>query len=226
MAKKSVLELFVPFDQLALSEGILMTDKSATKLIYTDFDSGSEVIVEGEGFKVKSGKVIAGVVEDLTILNSQGKVAMEFSGLEISAKSMPQPVPIALLSGVLNLGLTQSNIIIGSKKDDVIEAHAGKDEIRGGKGDDFLDGGQGKDVLIGGSGEDQFHFTVGSGKDTIMDFDADGSDGHQDLLDADPVAIISKTTVNGNAVLDFGNGDTLTLIGVKASEIDGSDFVA
>ncbi len=46
------------------------------------------------------------------------------------------------------------------------------DVVRGEAGDDRLDGGGDNDLLYGGTGSDIFVFTPGSGRDKIMDFEA------------------------------------------------------
>lgn len=225
MAKKSVITLSVPLEQIGLSGSILMSDQSSKQVIFTDFEDGGTVILDGEGFKVKSGKITAGTVEDVTVINAQGKEVLELNGIHLDVKPIPQQVPASLIGAVIELPFMQSNIIIGSKKSDDISGAAGADIIKAGRGDDFVDGGIGKDALWGNGGSDVFTFAEGYGKDRIMDFDADGGDGSQDLLSATFADIISKTTVNGNAVLDFDNGDILTIIGVKAKDIDATDFV-
>ena len=41
--------------------------------------------------------------------------------------------------------------------------------MNGGDGDDVLFGGQGTDYLVGGKGADTYVFSLGEGKDTIID---------------------------------------------------------
>ena len=225
MAKKSVLSITKPLDQIRLGDGIFMTEQSKTTLLFTDLENGNLIILEGEGFKVKAGKVTAGTVEDMFIMNAQGKLVLEFTGMDVLAKPLPQELPTAFVNALLESGLSKSNIINGSKLSDELQGYAGKDIIKGNRGDDILDGMTGRDQLFGGAGEDFFRFAEGYGKDSIMDFDADGSDGRQDLIIADYAAVLSEKTVKGNTVLDFGDGDVLTIMGVRAKDIDATDFV-
>lgn len=224
MAKRSILELTIPLDDIELSGALYMTDQSNNRIIFTDFQYGGSFMLEGHGFDVKSGKITAGIVEDLTIFDPQGKQALEFQGIDLSVKPLPQNLPLALVTALLQLGLEQSNVMTGSKKDDMMSGQTGNDVMKGAGGADELDGGIGKDVLWGNGGFDTFDFDTGYGKDKIMDFDADPSGGGQDLISAVFLNIVSKTKDHGNTVIDFGNGDVLTLVGVKAQDIDATDF--
>lgn len=224
MAKRSVLELSVPLDDIELSGALYMTDQSNNRIIFTDFQYGGSFMLEGHGFDVKSGKITAGTVEDLIIFDPQGKQVLEFQGIDLSVKPIPQNTPLVLVSALLELGLLQSNIMTGSSKDDDMNGQNGADVMKGAGGADELDGGLGKDVLWGNGGFDTFDFGTGYGKDKIMDFDADPDGGGQDLISAVFLNIVSKSGDHGNTVLDFGNGDVLTLVGVKAQDIDATDF--
>lgn len=224
MAKRSVLELSIPLDDIELSGALYMTDQSNNRIIFTDFLYGGSFMLEGHGFDVKSGKIKAGVIEDLTIFDPQGKQALEFRGIDLSIKPVPQNTPLTLVSALLELGLLQSNVMTGSKRDDDMNGQNGSDVMKGAGGADELDGGLGKDVLWGNGGFDIFDFGTGYGKDKIMDFDADPGDGGQDLISAEFLNIVSKSKDHGNTVLDFGSGDVLTLVGVKAQDIDATDF--
>jgi len=122
------------------------------------------------------------------------------------------------------------DLLIGGVGNDTIIGFGGHDTLIGGVGDQLLDGngssdlivaGQGNDTIIGGGSHDTFVFGSGGGRDVVMDF-------HQgDILQiqqninglnvstaADLASHISSDG-HGNAVLDLGNGDSVTLIGIK-----------
>jgi Ca2+-binding RTX toxin-like protein len=115
--------------------------------------------------------------------------------------------------------------LMGGKGDDRLYGDAGDDVIRGDKGNDVIDGGLGSDTLWSGKGQDTFVFTGGGGQDVVMDFQQG-----QDILQiakninglqvetADDLAS-RVTDVHGNAVVDLGNGDTITLQGVSAEDV-------
>lgn len=89
-------------------------------------------------------------------------------------------------------------------------------------GDDFIAGYTGKDRLTGGGGNDVFIFGGGYGQDVVTDFDADGGKGHQDLIWALGDYKIVKD--GHNTIIDFDNGETLTLLHVERNHISGDDF--
>ncbi len=99
------------------------------------------------------------------------------------------------------------------------------DIIQGGSGNDYIGGGSGNDVLTGGSGNDIFAFGGGGGQDLVLDF----TKGEDILLIARningldisaPEDLVDRVIdLNGNAMIDLGNGDTITLMNVSASDI-------
>ncbi|HEY0832266.1 MAG TPA: calcium-binding protein, partial [Azospirillum sp.] len=91
----------------------------------------------------------------------------------------------------------------------------GDDFIAGNLGDDVLNGNLGNDTLAGGAGADQFVFAGGGGADTINDFDF--AQGDRIQVQAGMTWTISDGP-NG-AVVSFGTGDQLTLVGVNATAI-------
>ena len=102
---------------------------------------------------------------------------------------------------------------------------AGADILSGGAGNDIVNGGAGSDTLFGGAGDDTFVFTGGGGQDVVMDFKP-GDDVLQiarninglDISNASDVAA-RVLDVGGNAVIDLGNGDTVTLMNVNAQDV-------
>jgi glucose/arabinose dehydrogenase len=121
--------------------------------------------------------------------------------------------------------------VVSGDQNDTLRGFAGDDMIFGGSGNDFIDGGTGNDTLIGGPGSDRFVFAPGSGADVITDFAA--GPGNGDRIDLTGFANIHTFSeilghanqVGGNTVLDFGNGDTLTLLNVNKANLNIDDFV-
>jgi Ca2+-binding RTX toxin-like protein len=103
--------------------------------------------------------------------------------------------------------------------------------IVGGAFVDRLDGAAGADTLSGGLGNDVFVYVPGSGADVVTDFAA--GTGDSDRIDlasftsitvfADVLARASQT--DAGTVIDFGNGDTLTLRDVRRETLTVDDFV-
>ena len=98
------------------------------------------------------------------------------------------------------------------------------DTLVGSDAGNFLRGDGGSDMMTGGAGSDTFQFNSGFGEDTITDFDANGGAGNQDFIrgNFDDATV---TQDGDDTVLDFGNGDVLTLLDVSAADISAEDFV-
>ncbi|MEP3299605.1 MAG: M10 family metallopeptidase C-terminal domain-containing protein [Pseudoruegeria sp.] len=125
----------------------------------------------------------------------------------------------------LNGGGGHDGVVGGGGNDDLngqwgndwIYAGAGNDTLNGGQGIDTLYGSTGNDILTGGADADYFIFV--SGNDQILDF------AEEDFIRVDDVLWSGTLTVedliddygslsNGDAVFDFGSGNTLTISGI------------
>ncbi|WP_417520096.1 Ig-like domain-containing protein, partial [Minwuia sp.] len=117
----------------------------------------------------------------------------------------------------------------GGDRGDLLEGRSGQDDLFGGNGADTLDGGGGNDAMDGGAGNDRFVFGTGDGDDQISGFQAGAST--DDVLDFSSDATItgiSDLTIgddgSGNALIEYGTGDTITLLGVDFNNLEGDDF--
>ncbi|WP_306151028.1 VWD domain-containing protein [Roseovarius sp. MMSF_3281] len=110
----------------------------------------------------------------------------------------------------------------GSDNDDRIAGDGANNLLQGGGGNDTLIGGGGEDTLEGGAGEDAF--VIGAGSTIIEDFEI-GTDSFDVVIDgvteeARDLALADATAVSGGgAVVDFGNGNTLTFGNLTDSEV-------
>ena len=126
-------------------------------------------------------------------------------------------------------GNSGSDIIYGNQQDDTIVGGDGQDTLFGGQNDDILDGGMGDDALHGNLGGDQFVFRTDSGVDIIYDFVAGtdsilvatGINGLPISAPGDLAGRISSDAI-GNAVIDFGNGNVVTIDGLSADDLLGN----
>lgn len=129
------------------------------------------------------------------------------------------------------IGSGGKNIIEGDGGNDVLKGLAGKDILFGGTGKDKLDGGNGNDKLYGDGGADRFIFSGKFGDDTIFDFDTAGTKERIDLSSVSPIRNFRDLSnnhlseVSGSAVIDDGNGNTITLDGVAMSDLSANDFL-
>ena len=136
------------------------------------------------------------------------------------------------------------NIILGSG-DDLVLGSSGNDSVSTGAGADTVDGGAGDDsfdIGVGDGAVDTVVFADGDGADTITGFagpidNGDGTFTGQDQLDlsgltdanGDPVNVTDVTVsgdLDGNAVLSFPNGESVTLVGVDPASISSHDALA
>jgi len=129
------------------------------------------------------------------------------------------------------LGSAFADTLVGDEGANTLDGGAGDDLLLGGGGADLLIGGAGTDAMYGGTGADIFEFRAASGVDWIEDF-AVGSDkvrilsGLNGSNNTSAANVLANTSdVNGNAVVNFGGGNTLALIGVTKASLSAADFV-
>ena len=120
----------------------------------------------------------------------------------------------------------------GNEGNDRVNGEGGDDDIYGGAGDDTLLGREGTDTLFGGAGDDVFIFEPGEGVDVIRDFKAGA--GSEDVIDLSAFGadfdsfaeVFAAASQNGpNTVIDFGNGDRLSLWNLDVSSLHADDFI-
>ena len=102
----------------------------------------------------------------------------------------------------------------------------GSDTITASAGGAILDGGAGNDKLIAGVGADTIIFGAGYKADTVIGFNV-GQD--KIALKGTPFTYVSEALnkvrdTAAGAVLDLGNGDTLTLAGVSKGQLGNANF--
>jgi hypothetical protein len=120
---------------------------------------------------------------------------------------------------------------VSADQGDTLRGFGGDDMMFGGSGNDLLDGGTGKDTMIGGAGGDRFVFAPGYGADIINDFVAGaGSADRIELAKFTNIRTLADvlshaSQVGADTVIDFGNGDTLTLLSVTKANLSVDDFI-
>jgi Ca2+-binding RTX toxin-like protein len=147
------------------------------------------------------------------------------------------------------VGGAGKDVLLGGDYDDVLSGGKGRDQIYGGTGsdtlkggahgdrlfggadDDTLDGGAGNDLLTGNRGNDVFVFADGSGADRIQDFAAKNDAEKIDLTGVSGLASFADDLQGlmqqqgDDVLIDFGQGDSLLLLGVNLSDLDAMDFL-
>lgn len=135
-------------------------------------------------------------------------------------------VGTALADGLI--GGQGADTISGGDGDDDIYGQRGADVLKGQDGADLVCGGAGNDTLSGNDGSDIFVFALGDGNDIVRDFDAKGGGTDQDYIGigSDTFDSLQIIAYGKDTVLDFGDGQYVTLLDVKASQVTARDFIA
>ncbi len=107
----------------------------------------------------------------------------------------------------------------------------GNDTLDAGAGDDIVLGLAGNDFLTGGVGNDTFVFSKGCGVDTIMDFTAGAATddvielhGFGAAFDTFDEIRNASTETDGNVTINFGDGDSITLLHTTIASLSPDDF--
>ncbi len=113
--------------------------------------------------------------------------------------------------------------ITGGSGSDIIRGNAAANVLNGAVGNDTLVGRGGSDVLTGGSGSDRFVFANWDGNDRVTDF----QNGLDRIEIGGPTTGFRDLSVYNSAegaVISWGGGTTITLVGIDRSMVDASDF--
>ena len=192
-------------------------------------DAGDLVVLQGDGGTDRLTINGDGSSEVILLSSNSGAVRVGSIG----------PNPFVIDTTVENLTVS------GNDGNDTITAQAGlaaltaltldggvgNDTLTGGDGADILIGGLGSDVLDGAAGDDRFVYRRGDGADQIFGFVAGlGTDDKVDLTAVDLVETFAEvmsfaTQVGADTVIDFGNGDTITLKNVTRANLTADDFI-
>ncbi|MGL3111430.1 Ig-like domain-containing protein [Bradyrhizobium sp. BR 1432] len=170
--------------------------------------AGNDTITGNGNTRIAFYNALDGVTVDLAAGNSHGTASGDVASVGADT-------------------FTGVNAARGSSFADVILGDANANTLDGRDGNDRIDGRGGADTLTGGNGSDTFVYADGGGADTITDFDRSQGDTI-DLTGLSGIFTLadvqSKSTVSaGNTIINFGSGNTLTLIGVTS--LQQSDFI-
>lgn len=128
-------------------------------------------------------------------------------------------------------GLSGDDTLLGSVGDDTLQGAAGDDSLVGAGDDDLLIGGSGNDTLSGGPGADTMQFSSGLGADRVLGFAAGAGVadvvrliGMGPAFDSFAEVMAAAAQVGADTVIDFGGGNTITLVGVAMATLVADDF--
>lgn len=175
---------------------------------------------------VGADTMVGGTGDDKFYVDDAGDAVYEY--LDEGTDTVYSSINYTLVANLENLVLTgTARKGIGNGLANVITGNASANVIDAGAGADVLNGLGGNDKLTGGDGADRFVFSAATGEDTVVDF-VSGTD-KLDLIAygfADFAAVLAATTdVGGNAVIDLGGGNSITLTGVLESQLQAGDMI-
>ncbi|HEY8577754.1 MAG TPA: peroxidase family protein [Devosia sp.] len=230
--------------------------------------AGADRLVGGLGADNMNG----GEGNDTYVVDDAGDVVNESTGLPADVDTVEASISYTLAAGVENLtliggadingnGNAQANVIngndginqlFGGAGDDVMNGDDDNDVLDGGLGNDVLNGGNGNDTVIGGAGDDTINVgsgndtirysATGFGNDTITGFDANPTQGGQDLIDLRGLGLTAAMIGTANTsrihIQDIEDGavdDTLITIRdavgatvgtIRIEEVENTNFSA
>jgi Ca2+-binding RTX toxin-like protein len=228
MAKMATIKFFdrLYTDGFPSLTTLLMISGNERKAVCLDATSFHRAIFEGTNLDYEFGRPVDGTLNKLTLADENGNPLQTLSGFKVDAGQIGGDTLAEFVQFLAARVVLNGAKYIGSDFADTLTGFFSRDRLLGRGGDDSLNGGSGKDILTGGSGNDTFLFAVGNGRDTITDFDADGGLGFQDLIGR-AFADLDSTPEDGkNTILDFGDGDVLTLLNVEPEQITAADFTS
>lgn len=219
-----VLGASVTFANFYDVDSLDIASNTSSKATYTDQLSGYKIVLKGSGLVIDGDEVLAGSVKKVTFYNDDGDVLIRITDGNYKADRLDAALQADGFTGLMKKLFAGDDHIVGSKLADDLWGGAGDNTISGGRGRDYISGGLGDDRLSGGAGSDVFLFGKGNGADVVTDFDASGGAGKQDFI----APLSDDYEIHGsdaNTIIDFGDGDTLTLLGVKRWQITQADFM-
>lgn len=205
----------------------LMEESGNRKALYLDEGGGGTIMLKGTGFAFLDGDLLEGRVGKIIFLDGESNVTARVSGADFKAAKLDD-----MLTEGSNLYEFLETIhrgkdrFTGSQNDDFAWAGKGDDDIDARGGGDSINGELGDDTMTGGAGSDYFFFMQDDkgGTDVITDFDARGGGENQDYIAGGIDEVLSIKQVGDDLVLDYGGGNTLTLLDVDKSDFNGDDF--
>ena len=125
-----------------------------------------------------------------------------------------------------------NDTMLGGGGNDVLEGRNGNDFMKGDGGVDYMIGGAGVDSMFGGADNDIFIFSADGANDFIGDWSggAGASDriqlnGYGSAFDTFAEVFGAASQVGSRVIIDFGGGDTLTLLNTQLADLHQDDFL-
>lgn len=153
------VEASLPIDMINLEAYYGQVLKAtSTEIIISDGVNSS--VYRGRGFTYSDEDLTGGTLTEYHQYYGSSPVASVY-GLSVPATLAYVYIQSNNLAALLEIALSQSDIIVGSPYADDLAGYAGDDIIFGGDGDDSIYGGAGNDVLSGQAGNNYIHGGTG-----------------------------------------------------------------
>lgn len=194
-------------DLVMLPEGVAIAALTAN-MGWSDGVAMAEVLIDGEVLfrLIPNGDTVSG----LTLVESGGN-SLALAQLLGAKLHDPQFVTGSPGPDVIS-GFAGADSLRGAYGNDRLAGYGGTDTIEGGWGDDLLIGGSDADMLFGDAGNDEYRFAAGDSHDRIDDR-GDGVDTVRFDASVASVSIVPLRMGNGDLILRYGSGDTVTIVG-------------
>ena len=114
---------------------------------------------------------------------------------------------------------------IGTSSDDNVSLLGGDDTFDGGAGNDTVNGDGGNDTLTGGADNDVFVIGTDNGADVITDLTLGEDRIHLTALGISAIEDLSLSDTADGALIDFGDGNTVTIEGIATADLSNENFV-
>jgi probable HAF family extracellular repeat protein len=222
-----------------MGAGAIQSGGSSTSFTIVDSADNLEFVLDGNNFTYgtdgNGGITVTGgtLTSFHEFTNDATPIPLaDFTGLLVNAATWISDVQLAAGGNHTAIDTLTSafayNFVGGSGPDNF--GSAGHADTLSGTGKDFFDGGGAPagshDTSTGGAGS-TFVFAQGYGALTITNFDQASGTFH--ATDGDQIQLNGLTAptaqnvsyANGNAILDFGNGDVVTLLHVTQTQYEG-----
>ncbi|MEO1470911.1 MAG: spondin domain-containing protein, partial [Pseudomonadota bacterium] len=216
--------LAVPDDALAdpifAADGTFLGPVTIQRFGSDVLDAGTEVNTEEDAAFLNQTARDAGEVENGVVAAHPG-----FNGSEAN----PDGGPVNILGGTTAAGSVvdpvEGDFTRNGGSEQLLEIVI--DRLAGSA--DTLNGGAGDDILEGGGGRDTFVVEEGTGDDTVLDFVAGAAEGDfldvSDIFEAFEAVQDAASEVDGDTVIDLGNGDSVTLVDVALADLVEDNFL-
>lgn len=189
----------------------------------SNFRSGVIASEKSAAILIEEGVVFDGNIRNNGTLRGGNGLALDATGALGSIDFRNS----GTLVGDVQLGDGDDYFAQQSRQGVVANGGAGNDTLIGGGGNDVLVGGRGNDTLRGNGGHDTFVFEAGSGQDRVLGFST-----RQDRIDLSGYGNAKQFLGSGNVIqqqhdtlINLGNGDSVTLVGVQAHQLSASNFL-